>query len=202
MSHQGYKTQCHIKDCHHSNRNIELKETLCRKQVNGLQAVLSGHPWLGISSINLRKLLGHPWPNGHLWAKSFLRFIEVINPARKVSGMFMQEIQWTLRENASDRRQERGGSSVWTLLHQPQNWSSEVSYGCASVCGLLLMLHMSLKMVQTNSVGPKISCGAKKQQKQHHGSEWLLGICLDLRNGVTPFTYWNHGDKWGLGMYG
>lgn len=103
-------------------------------------AALSGHPWLGISSIKLRNVLCHPWP------KRFLRFIELINLAHKVSGVFMQEIQWTLRKNVSARRQKRGRSSWSLLFHQPQSWSCEVSYLCASVCGLLLILHMSLQI--------------------------------------------------------
>lgn len=44
-------------------------------------------------------------------------------------------------------------------------------------------------MVQTVSVGPEVSCGAEKHQKQHHGYEWLLGTCLDPRNGFTPCIY-------------
>lgn len=41
---------------------------------------------------------------------------------------------------------------------------------------------ISLKMIQTTSIGPKISCGSAKQQKQHHVSEWLWIIYLGLRN--------------------
>lgn len=82
---------------------------------------------------------------------------------------------------------------MWFLLfHQ---WSSEDSHVCASICGLLLVLHISLKMVQTISMGPKISRCAEKQQKQHHVAEGLLGIHLDLRNGDAPYPYWSHGEK-------
>lgn len=84
MSHQGflpYQQKCRAEE-----------NTAESKQV-GLQAAFSGHPWLDMSLINLRNLLGHPWADGHPWLKKFLMFIGVINLAHTVSVVLIQETQ-------------------------------------------------------------------------------------------------------------
>lgn len=84
MSHQGflpYQQKCRAEE-----------NTAESKQI-GLQAAFSGHPWLDMSLINLRNLLGHPWANGHPWLKKFLMFIGVINLAHTVSVVLIQETQ-------------------------------------------------------------------------------------------------------------